>query len=167
MKKFATISLALGLAVCGGAAKAAIDADKIYAGWLETTLDTTAGGCGGPVGDHDMIQYRPSMTAPEGIWLRHGSGVAYLQSNDLSGRFFTDGTRGKIKGTVVFNAAGPTGLQIGQQTFAGTYTLKVDSTDPVLVKITKMTVKFTLKPSNQVCEFTYNGVMTPALMPAP
>src|SRR6187401_2761161 len=98
MKTLSTLGAALALSISTQGAMAAIDTTKIYAGWLEATVDTTAGGCGGEVGEHNNIQYRPGMppTSLDSIYLRHGGGSAILQSNDAAGVFFTEGTKGKV-----------------------------------------------------------------------
>ena len=152
------------LALASGSAAA----QQIYAGELESIKDTTLANCGQTLGEHQFFLYRPKGAGalPAGIFVGFPGLTAYVQSTDASGEFFTDGTQGTMSGTILFGSQGP--INVAQATMRGArYTLKIDATDPDMIKITKMTLRFKIRETGQVCNFIWNGVMTPALMPAP
>ncbi len=156
-------SVVAALVLASGSASA----QQIYGGMLETTIDTSTHACGAPIGERDGIQYRPKTAdLPGGMYINAGAASVYIQSSDPAGDFYTDGTKGAISGTALFQSDGQS-PGIYQQTVKGSYTLTLDMTDPVMIKITKMTALFILKPSLVSCYFVWNGVMTPALMPTP
>ena len=93
------------LALASGSAAA----QELYAGELESIKDTEGGGCGQSLGEHQFFIYRPKGEGMNhaGMLVSFTGVTALVQNADESGEFFTDGTKGKMTGTIIFSTGAP------------------------------------------------------------
>jgi hypothetical protein len=161
------IQMACAIAVLALASGSA-SAQQVYAGQFDSIKDTSAGGCGDTLGEHQFFLYRPKTdTLPGSFFISTGGGItALIQSADLSGVFDFNGS-GVINGTLIASSGGGAPW-VQVLTFKnGSYTIASDSSDPQMTQITKVQIGFKIKENGQKCNFQWNGVMTAALMPPP
>lgn len=158
----AIASAIIALVLANGSASA----QQVFAGQLEVIKDTSGNHCGGSPGEHEFFLYRASVgAAPASIYINAMGSEVVIQSADPGGEFDLTGVDGAFTGTLLQTTGGAAPWVLVNTIRGGSYTITADATDPDMVQIKKMVLNFKIKESGQKCSFTWNGVMTPALMP--
>jgi hypothetical protein len=159
-KRIFLACVAMALAFCNEPSRAA---QTYFGGSMESIVDTSGGGCGETVGEHQWFQYRAYAGDLPGTFFVRGDGATLILQALDTNDFKMDGTPGTLSGTVLFNGNGPP-PGIYQQTVRGSYTMLADTSDPSLIQITRLTLKLGLRPSGTSCRFIFMGVMSPLLI---
>ena len=167
MTRMIEITLAAAALAMAHASPAAAAAGplQLYAGVLESIVDTTGDGCGQKVGQHLFFVFRPKAgDLPASVSIRFQGIEGFLQSSEADGTFHID--RGKMGGTLNFVTKGRAPWVHQAPIRGASYKLRVDPADPSMIKILRMDMTFMLRELGLTCTFIWNGVMTPMLMPS-